>query len=47
MEDYYNRFYGETIMEAIKSNLGDHNDSMRAEIVQKLNEAGYKYTHIE
>lgn len=47
MEDYYNRFYGETLMEAIKLNLGDHNDSMRAEIVQKLNEAGYKYTHIE
>jgi hypothetical protein len=47
MEEYYNRYYGKELMVALKMNLGNHNDSMHADMIQKLDELGYQLSRLD
>jgi hypothetical protein len=47
MEEYYNRYFGKELMAAVKINLGNHNDSIQADIIQKLDELGYQLSRID
>ena len=47
MEEYYIRYYGKELMVALKMNLGNHNDSMQADMIQKLDELGYQLSRLD
>ena len=42
MEEYYNRFFGEELMSMIKVHLSYHDNSLKADMIQNLNEMGYQ-----
>ena len=42
MEEYYNRFFGEELMSMIKVHLGYHDNSLKADMIQNLDEMGYQ-----
>ena len=42
MEEYYNRFFGEELMLMIKVHLSYHDNSLKGDIIQKLDEMGYQ-----
>jgi hypothetical protein len=47
MEEYYIRYYGKELMSAVKLNLGNHEDSMQADVIQKLDELGYQLSRLD